>query len=70
VALDPVCGMTVEPATAAGSAERHGKTYWFCSQHCLQVFLGKHPAALAPEGGTYTCPMHPEIAQMGPGSCP
>jgi Cu+-exporting ATPase len=70
VALDPVCGMTVDPATAAGKAERNGKTYWFCSQHCLQVFLGKHSAQPASEGARYTCPMHPEIVQVGPGSCP
>ena len=38
MALDPVCGMTVEPATAAGSAERDGRTYWFCSRGCLLEF--------------------------------
>jgi len=76
MATDPVCGMTVEPATAAGSVEHQGKTYWFCSQHCVHAFkadpgkyLGKKKE---PEtrGGTYTCPMHPEIVQVGPGSCP
>jgi Cu+-exporting ATPase len=76
VALDPVCGMTVEPATAAGSVEHQGKTYWFCSQHCVHAFradpdkyLGAKKAA-EPVHGQYTCPMHPEIVQMGPGSCP
>ena len=69
MAVDPVCGMTVEPATAAGTVERQGKQYWFCSQHCLQVFLGKQPEP-AREGAQYTCPMHPEIVQEGPGSCP
>jgi len=76
VALDPVCGMTVEPATAAGSVEHHGKTYWFCSQHCISAFRahpGKYLGDKKPEQpshGSYTCPMHPEIVQMGPGSCP
>jgi Cu+-exporting ATPase len=76
VALDPVCGMTVEPATAAGSVEHQGKTYWFCSSHCVQVFrahpekyLGERKAE-QPLRATYTCPMHPEIVQVGPGSCP
>jgi Cu+-exporting ATPase len=76
VVVDPVCGMTVEPATAAGSVEHQGKTYWFCSPHCVHAFkadpgkyLGKKQE---PEirGGSYTCPMHPEIVQVGPGSCP
>jgi Cu+-exporting ATPase len=76
VALDPVCGMTVEPAAAAGSVEHHGKTYWFCSQHCISAFRadpGKYLGDKKPEQpshGSYTCPMHPEIVQMGPGSCP
>src|SRR5688572_27927533 len=68
--------MTVEPATAAGSAEHAGKTYWFCSQHCVQAFTA-HPEkylgekkAEQPLHATYTCPMHPEIVQVGPGSCP
>ncbi len=42
-AIDPVCGMTVNPATAAGSFEHDGKTYFFCSAHCLDVFR-KDPA--------------------------
>src|SRR6185295_18801082 len=68
--------MTVEPATAAGSVEHHGKTYWFCSQHCVHAFradpekyLGAKKAAES-QHGQYTCPMHPEIVQMGSGSCP
>jgi Cu+-exporting ATPase len=77
VAVDPVCGMTVEPATAAGSVEHDGKTYWFCSQHCLHSFQAdpkkylaeKKPAPIV-HGAQYTCPMHPEIVQVGPGSCP
>src|SRR5688572_20696927 len=82
-AKDPVCGMTVEEAKAAGSAEHGGKRYYFCSKHCLAKFqadpdkyartgdVAKHAApisvALPVE---YTCPMHPEVVQIGPGACP
>ena len=76
--IDPVCGMTVNPATAAGHADYQGKTYHFCSQHCVHAFradpekfLGKKIAAApADSAAQYTCPMHPEIVQLGPGSCP
>ncbi len=85
VALDPVCGMTVNPDTAAGSFDYKGTTYYFCSTHCVhrfrenpESFLTK--AAPLPIGITrqptpkvaqkYTCPMHPEIVRDGPGSCP
>jgi Cu+-exporting ATPase len=77
---DPVCGMTVSPASAAGSHVHAGKTWYFCSQHCLHAFkadpgkfLDKSAAPApepAPAGTQYTCPMHPEIVQDGPGSCP
>jgi Cu+-exporting ATPase len=82
VATDPVCGMHVDPKTAAGSLEHQGTTYYFCSKHCLAQFkadAGKYlakpkPAASPPKGkkahGTYACPMHPEVQQEGPGSCP
>ena len=73
---DPVCGMRVDPARAAGKHEHKGKTYFFCSKGCLAKFsadpekyLAPKPAAAAPKG-KYTCPMHPEIVQDGPGSCP
>jgi Cu+-exporting ATPase len=78
-AVDPVCGMTVDPVAAAGSHEHTGVTYYFCSQHCLAAFkadpgkyLAKTPAPAVParKGSQYTCPMHPEIVQDGPGSCP
>jgi P-type Cu+ transporter len=82
---DPVCGMTVDPEHAAGSVEYQGKTYYFCSTHCVhrfrenpEAFLNK--PAVQPIGITrrppakpdqqYTCPMHPEIIRDGPGSCP
>jgi Cu+-exporting ATPase len=81
MAIDPVCGMTVEPVKSAGSFDHRGKTYFFCSKHCLAKFKaepGKYtgqqekaaPPAAAPTGAKYTCPMHPDIVQVGPGSCP
>jgi Cu+-exporting ATPase len=80
MALDPVCGMTVDPAKAAGSYAHVGTTYYFCSQHCLKSFRADPakylaPAApkaeqAAPHGTEYTCPMHPEVVQVGPGACP
>ncbi len=79
MSIDPVCGMTVDPATAAGHVDYKGTTYHFCSQHCVQAFKAdpekflagkKKPAAPAKPGARYTCPMHPEIVQIGPGSCP
>jgi len=82
-ALDPVCGMTVDPQHAAGSSVYQGKTYYFCSKGCVAKFETDpekylHPTA-PPEpmdakstaaGVEYTCPMHPEVRQIGPGSCP
>jgi len=76
---DPVCGMTVDPATSKHRAEHGGRTYHFCSAGCRTKFeadperyLTPKPAAApaAPAGAIYTCPMHPEIRQVGPGSCP
>ena len=81
MATDPVCGMTVEPAKAAGSAEHGGSRYYFCSKHCLARFNadpGKYAAtpkpAAAPSaakaGAVYTCPMHPQIVRDAPDDCP
>ena len=80
MAIDPICGMTVEPAKAAGSHEHGGARYYFCSRHCLAKFQADpakyiRPAAPAAQpapqmAASYTCPMHPEILQIGPGSCP
>jgi Cu+-exporting ATPase len=79
MSIDPVCGMTVDPAAAAGQVEHKGRTYYFCSKHCAHAFQadpGKYlsdkrkPETPAPAGAQYTCPMHPEIVQVGPGSCP
>ncbi|HKH96977.1 MAG TPA: heavy metal translocating P-type ATPase [Beijerinckiaceae bacterium] len=78
---DPVCGMWVDPHTAKHRAEHGGHPYYFCSAGCRAKFLADparylDPAAAAakaepvPEGTIYTCPMHPEIRQVGPGSCP
>ena len=74
---DPVCGMTVDPHTAKHRAEHRGHTYYFCSAGCRTKFVndpqkylgGREPAPVA-EGTIYTCPMHPEIRKVGPGSCP
>jgi P-type Cu+ transporter len=105
--IDPVCGMVVDPATAAGSFDYEGETYYFCNPNCLrkfsaapQVYLNKAPQIAAMgqptvqlggksgsphvmttaqpqtetrivrEDDEYTCPMDPEVAQIGPGACP
>jgi Cu+-exporting ATPase len=76
-ATDPVCGMKVDPHTAKHRAEHHGHTFYFCSAKCREKFvadpekyLSPQEAAPVPEGAEYTCPMHPEIRQIGPGACP
>jgi len=75
--IDPVCGMTVDPHTAKHRADYQGHTYCFCSAGCRtkfaadpQKYLGARQAETVPEGTIYTCPMHPQIRQVGPGSCP
>jgi P-type Cu+ transporter len=77
--LDPVCQMIVSPATAAGNFEYHGTTYYFCAVGCLNKFRQNpekflNPAAkpepMTAEDVEYTCPMHPEIVRIGPGTCP
>jgi P-type Cu+ transporter len=79
VPIDPVCGMTVEPATAAGSYDYQGTRYYFCNPSCLARFKSDPESFLKPrtEGAPtassdalYTCPMHPEVVQRGPGACP
>jgi Cu+-exporting ATPase len=75
---DPVCGMTVDPHTAKHRAEYHGRTYYFCSARCRERFEAEPEKFLSPEqakeeipeGTVYTCPMHPEVRQVGPGACP
>src|SRR3974390_860081 len=75
---DPVCGMTTNPNTRH-RYEFKGQYYHFCSAGCRAKFTAdprKYLAGLqaskteAPEGTIYTCPMHPQIRQVGPGSCP
>jgi Cu+-exporting ATPase len=68
--IDPVCGMKVDPATPAGTSVRDGRTYYFCSLGCKRKFDDGPVAAKVPAGAEYTCPMHPEIRQIGPGACP
>jgi len=76
---DPVCGMMVDPATTPHHARHDGNDYAFCSDGCRRRFIADPqrylaaPAGVvkpAPAGTRYTCPMHPEIVQDGPGSCP
>jgi Cu+-exporting ATPase len=79
--IDPVCGMSVDPNTAKHKADHAGGTYYFCSAGCQAKFIADPSKFLntaqahataepVPEGTIYTCPMHPEIRQVGPGSCP
>ena len=88
---DPVCGMQVDPAKAAGTSQYQGQTYYFCSKGCKTKFDANpvvepevqaapeaylNPAPAAPHGHdhgdtrAYTCPMDPEVRQIGPGVCP
>ena len=76
-AIDPVCGMTVDIATAKHQHRHAGKTWYFCGRRCVEKFTSDPAryagtiAAPAPEanaGAIYTCPMHPEISQAGPGA--
>jgi YHS domain-containing protein len=81
---DPVCGMTVDPATATHSAEHAGHSYFFCSTTCQEKFAADPARYIAsPRGGAsgaatptkvgevlWTCPMHPQIVRNEPGSCP
>jgi P-type Cu+ transporter len=76
---DPVCGMTVDPHTAKHRHTHDGRPYYFCSARCREKFVAEPARYLKPElaaapvvsaDAIYTCPMHPEIRQRGPGSCP
>jgi P-type Cu+ transporter len=77
---DPVCGMSVDPATAKYRAEHDGAHHYFCSAKCQAKFIAEpakylqpsQPVAKprAPKEVVYTCPMHPQIRQPGPGNCP
>jgi len=80
-AKDPVCGMSVDSQTARHRAEAGGATYFFCSSKCREKFVAEPARYLKPQssapppkplpaGTIYTCPMHPQIRQVGPGNCP
>jgi P-type Cu+ transporter len=78
VVIDPVCGMKVNPDTSKHRFEHERTLFHFCSAGCRtkfaadpHKFLAPQPQAPeAPPGTTYTCPMHPDVRQIGPGSCP
>ena len=84
LAIDPVCGMKVNPATSKHRHEHERHLFHFCSARCMTKFVADPGAYLkpalvatsalapapAPKGTIYTCPMHPQIRQSGPGSCP
>ena len=83
---DPVCGMVVDATKPAGKVEYGGRMYFFCSKHCIERFEKEPEKFLAAPGTAgmenvqasesiakgirYTCPMDPEIVQIGPGTCP
>src|SRR5512143_2082643 len=79
---DPVCGMTIEDSNALSVSTYKGTTYYFCSSSCKDDFdkdpeayiRVKSGSALKTEehksGEMFTCPMHPEVRQLGPGACP
>jgi Cu+-exporting ATPase len=78
---DPVCGMTVDLATTAHRTTHDGRSFGFCSAGCLRKFEADPDRYLRPaedrpapepmpEGTIFTCPMHPEVRQVGPGDCP
>ncbi len=77
--LDPVCGMTVDPSASAHHARHDDTDFHFCSAGCRTKFIADperylgdaaRPEPQAPAGAIWTCPMHPEIRQVGPGTCP
>ncbi len=77
-ATDPVCGMTVDPASAKHRVDHDGTSYCFCSAGCRTKFMADPARYLAPKaepaparpGTLFTCPMHPQVRQEGAGSCP
>src|SRR5215831_16283095 len=78
-ATDPVCGMSVDPGSAPATVAHEGQSYYFCCPSCASKFTAdpqrylKKPDAPpppAPPGAVWTCPMHPEVRQDHPGTCP
>ena len=79
MAIDPICGMQVDETKAAGQSVHNGTTYFFCGKGCQLRFerrlsqpepKSEQAAAADLQKVEYTCPMHPEVRQMGPGNCP
>src|SRR5262245_44516858 len=77
--IDPVCGMSVDPHATSHRHSHQGQPYYFCSAGCRTKFAADPAryvspttatAAPVPAGTIYTCPMHPQIRQIGPGHCP
>ncbi len=78
--IDPVCGMQVDPSTAAAHVTHEDREFFFCSPSCRDKFVADPakysrppdptPATRMPAGTEYTCPMHPEIVRSAPGTCP
>ena len=77
--MDPVCGMKVDPQKTPHHAEYEGRAYHFCGAGCRTRFVADPRRYLAPAprpaepegaGAVYTCPMHPDVRQTGPGACP
>ena len=80
---DPVCGMHIDPAKAAGTWDYQGTRYYFCNPGCLKKFQADpekylhadvptpmHEEPPPPTGTIYFCPMDPEVRQDHPGFCP
>ena len=79
--IDPVCGMSILPSDAVGQVTHRGQTYHFCNESCLDKFKAAPDTYLTPaparphphthgDSREYTCPMDPEVRQIGPGACP
>jgi P-type Cu+ transporter len=76
--IDPVCGMHVSPEDSADNHQYKGETYYFCGPGCAAKFRAdpdrylklKEPTPPTGDQVEYTCPMHPQIRQLGPGNCP
>ncbi|HAV70758.1 MAG TPA: copper-transporting ATPase, partial [Stenotrophomonas sp.] len=70
--------MQVDPASTAHHAIHAGTPFHFCSERCRAKFVAdpdryltpQDEPEVAPAGAIYTCPMHPEVRQQGPGNCP
>jgi P-type Cu+ transporter len=76
-ATDPVCGMTVDPHATPHRHVHAGHTYYFCAESCRgkfaanpKMYLGESQKSAVPADATYVCPMHPQVRQIGPGTCP